>query len=138
MGCESTDILQYARLPLSALSPGTSVSMDAEAEISNMFFSKCKITEDANGDGILWAEENGIITPHTFDMLASEDNLTFTPQPALPMTYPGLSEWTLSDTTQDAVSIFTEPTGVYALIDGAEYQVSTTPDPLHAYGVMRG
>ena len=110
--------------------------MDAEAEISNMFFSKCKITEDANGDGILWAEENGIITPHTFDMSASEDNLTFTPQPALPMTYPGLSEWTFSDTTQDAVSVFTEPTGVYAIIDGAEYQVSTTPDPLHAYGVM--
>ena len=136
VGCESTSgILQYARLPLSALSPGTSVSMDAEAEMPGMFFSKCKITEDANGDGILWAEENGIITPHTFDMSASEDSLSFTPQSPLPV-YPGLSEWTLSDTTQDAVSVFTEPTGVYALIDGAEYQVSTTPDPLHAYGVM--
>ena len=137
VGCESTSgVLQYARLPLSALSPGTSVSMDAEAEISNMFFSNCKITEDANGDGILWAENNGTITPHTFDMTASEDNLVFTPQAALPYIYPGLSEWTLSDTTPDAVSVFTEPTGVYAIIDGNEYQISADPNPLHAYGVM--
>lgn len=137
VGCESTSgVLQYARLPLSALSPGTSVSMDAEAEIPNMFFSNCKITEDADGDGILWAENNGTITPHTFDMSASEDNLVFTPQTALPYIYPGLSEWTLSDTTPDAVSVFTEPTGVYAIIDGNEYQISADPNPLHAYGVM--
>ena len=137
VGCESTSgILQYARLPLSALSPGTSVSMDAEAEISDMYFSKCKITEDANGDGILWAEDGGTITPHTFDMSATEENLAFTPQTPLPYTYPQLSEWTLSDTTPDAVSVFTEPTGVYAIIDGAEYQISTTPDPLHAYGII--
>ena len=137
VGCESTTgILQYARLPLSALQPGSSVSMDAEAEISDMYFSKCKLTEDPSGEGILWAENNGVITPHTFDMTALEENLAFTPQADLPFEYPGVSEWTLSDTTFDAVSVFTEPTGVYALIDGNEYHVSTTPDPLHAYGSL--
>ncbi len=137
VGCESTSgILQYARLPLSALQPGTSVSMDAEAEVSGMFLSSCKMTEDAAGNGVVWGEENGVITPYTFDLAALEEDITFTPGASLPDTYTGLNEWTLSDTSMDAVSVFAESTGVYALIDGVEYQVSTVPNPLHAYGVL--
>jgi len=137
VGCESTSgVLQYARLPLSALMPGTSVSMEAEVEMPNMFLSSCKMTEDASGDGVVWGELNGVITPYTFDLTAPEDSLTFTAGAPLADTYPGLTEWTLSDSTMDAVSVFADPTGVYALVDGSQYQLSNTPDPLHAYGTL--
>ncbi len=137
VGCESTSgILQYARLPLVDLQPGTSVSMDAEAEVSNMFLSSCKMTEDAAGNGVVWGEENGVITPYTFDLTAPEEDITFTPGASLPDTYVGLTGWTLSDTSMNAVSVFAESTGVYALVGGVEYQVSTVPNPLHAYGVL--
>ncbi len=139
VGCESTSgILQYAKLPLSALQPGTSVSMEAEVEVSDMFLSSCKMTEDGTGNGVVWGEENGIITPYTFDLSATEDNIVFTPEAPLSIQHSGLTEWTLSDTTPSAVSVFAEPTGVYALVNGLEYQVSTDPNPLHAYGTMNG
>ena len=61
--------------------------MDAEAEISNMFYSSCKIKK-LQMVTVSYGRKKMAITPHTFDMSAAEDNLTFTPLAPLAETYP--------------------------------------------------
>ena len=137
VGCEAdTGVFQYARLPITSLQMGASVSMDAELEIPNMFMNKCEVGEDANGNGIVWGYDGATITPYMFPLTGAEESITFTPGVPFVETHTDVFEWTRTDSTDSAIFVFAEPSGVYARIDGAEYHISTDPNPIHAYGTL--
>ena len=145
VGCESIDgRLQYARMPLSSLIQGQSLSLEIEKEVPDMFLERCELYEQSATTGILKGYLNGTLTEYSFALNSDEDinpsapsiPLVFTSQNEQNTSHNPLTELMLTDTTVDNLQVITDPTGIWVTVNGVEYQVSTETDAKAAYASL--
>lgn len=137
IGCESVDgLLQYARMPLSNLFQGQSLSLQIEKEVEDMYMERCEIYEQDSTTGVIKGYLNGSFTEYTFSLTAPEESLEFTSQGTQSSSHNPITELMLTDTTVDHLQILTDSTGIWVTVNGVEHQVSTESDAKSAYGMM--
>ena len=138
VGCESEDgLLQYARMPLSSLIQGQSLSLEIEKEVENMHMEKCELSQQDSSTGVLKGYLDGDFTEYTFALDAVDaESLSFTSQGSVSSGHSPLTELMFTDTTADHLEVITDPTGIWVTVDGVEHQVSTETDAKSAYGMI--
>ena len=135
VGCESSDgLLQYARMPLSSLIQGQSLSLEVEEEVPNMPMERCEVYEQSPSTGVLKGYLNGVFTEYTFPLDGS--SVSFAQQPDAFPSHISLTEVMLTDSSVDHLQVITDPNGIWVTVDGVEYQVSTEADIKSAYGMI--